>query len=99
MPATTWQALLAVPALRRGAKQVRETAPVRAVTWPDVEIVLPHLSPTLRAVVELMWHTGARPSEALQVRLADIDRSGPVWLFRPASPKTEHLGRERMLPL
>lgn len=99
VPATTWQALLAVPALRRGAKHVRETAPVRAVTWADVELVLPHLSPTLRAVVELMWHTGARPSEALQVRLADIDRTGPVWLFRPASHKTEHLGRDRLIPL
>ena len=99
VPAATWQALLAVSALRRGAKHVRETAPVRAVTWRDVEHVLPHLSPTLRAVVELMWHTGARPSEALQVRLADIDRTGPVWLFRPASHKTEHLGRERLIPL
>lgn len=99
VPAATWQALLAVSALRRGAKHVRETAPVRAVTWRDVELVLPHLSATLRAVVELMWHTGARPSEALQVRLADIDRTGPVWLFRPASHKTEHLGRERLIPL
>lgn len=99
VPASTWQALLAVSALRRGAKHVRETAPVRAVTWADVEPVLAHLSTTLRAVVELMWHTGARPSEALQVRLADIDRTGPVWLFRPASHKTEHLGRDRLIPL
>ena len=43
----------------------------------------------LRAVVELMWHTGARPGEALRIRMVDIDRSGPVWTYKPASHKTE----------
>lgn len=99
VPAATWQALLSVPALRRGAKAVRETAPVRPVAWAEVEPVLPHLAPPLRAVVELMWHTGARPSEALHLRMADIDRSGPVWLYRPAAHKTEHLDKDRMVPI
>lgn len=99
VPAATWQALLSVPALRRGSKNVRETAPVRAVTWADVEPVLAHLAPPLRAVVELMWHTGARPNEALQIRMADVDRSAAVWLFTPATHKTEHLERDRMIPL
>ena len=57
------------------------------------------MSPPIRAIVELMWHTGARPGEALQIRMADIDRSGPVWIYRPARHKTEHLGFERMIPL
>lgn len=99
VPATTWQALIAVPALRRGAKGVRETAPVRAITWAEVEPVLPHLAPGIRAVVELMWHTGARPSEALQIRLGEVDRSGPVWLYRPGSHKTEHFERDRIIPI
>jgi integrase len=99
VPPATWQALLSVPALRRGARDVREMAPVRAVVWADVAPVLPHLSPPLRAVVELMWHTGARPDEALQLRMGDIDRSSPVWLYKPGSHKTEHLGRERLIPL
>lgn len=99
VPAATWQALRSVDALRRGARNVRETKAVRAVTWQDVEPVLRQLTPPLRAIVELMWHTGARPSEALQIRMADIDRSGPVWLYEPASHKTEHLGHSRLIPL
>jgi integrase len=99
VPAGTWHTLRSVPALRRGAKDVRESAPVRAVTWADVEPTLAHLSPPLAAVVQLMWHTGARPSEALQLRMGDIDRSGPVWLYRPASHKTEHMGHERIVPI
>lgn len=57
------------------------------VTWANVEPVLAKMSPQLRAVVELMWHTGARPGEDLRIRMADIDRSGPVWTYKPASHK------------
>ena len=99
VPAATWQALLSVPALRRGAKAVREPVPVRAITWAEVAPALARMSPQLAAVVQLMWHTGARPGEALQIRMADIDRSGPVWTYRPASHKTQHLGHDRMIPL
>ena len=33
------------------------------------------------------------------MRGMDIDRSGEVWVYRPASHKTMHHGRERVIPL
>jgi integrase len=99
LPASVWQALLSVPALRRGAKNVRDRDPVRAVTRADVDAVLPKLSPQLRGVVELMWNCGCRPGEALQIRLMDVDKTASVWTYVPASHKTEHMGHARVIPL
>jgi integrase len=33
------------------------------------------------------------------MRPCDIDRSGDTWLYRPESHKTEHHGRERVVPI
>ena len=41
--------------------------------------------------------TGCRPGEVCQLRPMDLDRSGEVWQYRPASHKTEHHGRERII--
>lgn len=37
--------------------------------------------------------SSARPGEVVQMRLADLDRSGKVWTFKPQRHKTQHLGR------
>jgi integrase len=65
----------------------------------DVEAVLPHLTAHLAGAVRLQLVTGARPGEALAVRLADIDRAGPVWVYRPRQHKTRHRGKERLIPI
>jgi integrase len=36
-----------------------------------------------------------RPAEACAMRGCDIDTSGPLWKYRPASHKTQHHGYER----
>jgi len=46
-----------------------------------------------------MWLTGMRPSEACQLRPADLDRSGSVWFYRPRAHKTQNFGRERVVPI
>lgn len=99
VPAETWQALLSVPALRRGSKLARETRPVQPVEWDSVQPVLEHLSPQLAAVAQFMWWTGARPTESLQLRACDIDRSGAVWQYAPHEHKLEHMGRARIVPI
>ncbi len=65
-----------VPPPARGA--VKEPVKRRAAEWDDVEVVLPRLSPPLAAVVRLLWHTGARPSELLGLRAGDVRRGGVV---------------------
>ncbi len=43
--------------------------------------------------------TGMRPGEVRILRPCDIDRSGDIWLYRPGSHKTEHHGRDRVVPI
>jgi len=41
--------------------------------------------------------TGCRPGEVCQLRPIDVDQSGEVWEYRPASHKTEHHNRDRVI--
>jgi integrase len=45
-------------------------------------------------MIELQLVTGMRPSEVVLLRACDIDMSGKIWEYRPASHKTEHQGIE-----
>jgi integrase len=33
------------------------------------------------------------------MRACDLDVSGPIWLYRPQSHKTQHRGKDRVIPL
>jgi integrase len=97
VPESTWQALKSVGGLKKGRSNARETAPVEPVAVEAVEKTLPHLNSHLQGVVRLQRHTGARPGEACAIRLRDLDRSGAVWLYRPAQHKTAHHGKSRVI--
>ncbi|MBK7875944.1 MAG: site-specific integrase [Planctomycetes bacterium] len=97
--AEVYGALRALRALKRGRSAAKEGKRVMPVSWAHVEAVLPHLTRQVAGLVELMWHTGMRPGEACQLRVADLDRSGTVWFYRPRTHKSEHHGRERVIPL
>jgi integrase len=43
--------------------------------------------------------TGARPGEAASITLAQIDRSGSIWLYRPSQHKTQHHGKSRVIAI
>ncbi|HEX6987210.1 MAG TPA: tyrosine-type recombinase/integrase [Planctomycetaceae bacterium] len=92
-------ALEAVAPLRVGRSEAKETEPVGPVPDEHVEAVLPHLSPPLRAAVEVLRHTGARTGEVLSMRVGDLDLSADPWEYRPRSHKTEHRGRRRVILL
>ena len=62
-----------------------------------VEKTLPKLNAQLRGVVRFLLWTGARPGEACAVRLADLDRSNPVWVYRPPQHKGSHHGKARAI--
>lgn len=92
-------ALQAVAALRAGRSDARETGPVRPVSEESVNVILPHLMPQVRAMIELQQLTGMRPNEVTAMRPMDIDRSQATWVYRPARHKTEHHGIERVIYL
>jgi integrase len=99
LPPHILHGLQAVSPLRRGRCPSPDPEPVRPLSEELFQATLPHLSPEIKAMVELQWHTGMRPGEVVIMRRMDIDRSSQVWEYRPASHKTQHHGIERVIPL
>ena len=97
IPASVYHGLTAVEGLRKGRTAAREPAPVQPVEEALVEATLPHMPAIVADMVRFQRLTGCRPGEVCQLRPMDLDRSGEVWQYRPASHKTEHHGRERII--
>jgi integrase len=97
IPPAIHQALVTLPGLRQGKTVAHESAPVRPVADELVDAVLPFLSPSVRAMVTLQRLTGARSGEICSMRIGEIDRSGDVWAYRPASHKNTHRGHARTI--
>jgi integrase len=98
LPVQVHQALKRVKGLRKGRSDARERPPVGNVSVAVVKATLPHLTAPVAAMVKLQLLTGARPGEIASLRPRDIDRSDPAcWFYRPASHKTEHHGRDRII--
>lgn len=99
IPATVFEALRTLAGLRRGRTDARESEPVKPVADAVVDATLPHLPPHVRGIIQVMRHTGMRPGEVCRMTLAQIDRTGDTWVYRPAEHKTAHHGKTRAVPL
>jgi integrase len=97
IPPSVHHGLQAVSGLRRGRADIRESEPVRPVPEAFVEAVRPHVSRQIWAMIQLQSLTGMRPGEVVAIRTIDIDTSGRVWSYTPASHKTEHHGKRRVI--
>ncbi len=95
----TWQRLKSVEALRAGQTAAKETEPIRPVDIEVVRKTAVELSPVLKAMLRVQVATGMRPSEVCKMRPIDIDRSGSVWMFRPAKHKTAGRGKVKAVPI
>ena len=80
-----------------GRSDARESEPVKPVPDGIIEATIAHMTPTLRAMVQVQRLTGARPGELCQMRGCDLDVSGTVWTYRPRTHKTQHHGRDRII--
>lgn len=94
-----WQALKSLEPLKEGQTEAPETEPVQPVPLDHVRKTIKHLSPVLVAIIRVQVATGARPSEILNMRPCDIDRTGPEWIYRPAKHKNAKRGKLRVIPL
>jgi integrase len=105
VPPACYEALLHVPALRRGKTTAREPDPVLNVEWAVVEKTLPHLLPQTAAMVRLQTYTGCRPGEVCALRPCDVEQdllvvdNVKIWVYTPATHKTAHRGRTRKAAL
>jgi integrase len=101
VPSWLVEGLKSVESLRAGRTSAREPEPRTAVDEARVRATLPHLTPHVAAIVELIWLTGARPSEILSMRSGDIDRTTDpdCWRYRPRSHKNSHRNQSRVICL
>lgn len=97
VPVEVWQALQAVPGLRRGEQGVKEGKKVQAVAIGNVDAIRPRLSPQVEALVDLMLLTGARCGELVNLKLADLNTSGNIWTAELADHKGSWRGKRRMV--
>lgn len=89
----------ALQPLKKGRTDAPDYAPREPAFWDDVAKVLPHLTPQVAAIIEALWHTGARIGEMCLIRSRDVDMTGPVWVFRPEHHKTAHHGQQRVVAI
>ena len=97
VPGTVYQALATVEGLRKGRTTAREPEPILPVDDATLDATLPHLPQIVADMVQFQRLTGCRPGEVCALRPRDLDRSGEVWQYRPASHKTEHRGKARAI--
>ncbi len=88
VPPSIHHGLKAVPGLRRGRADVRESEPVKPVPVAFVDAIKPYVSRQVWAMVELQRLSGMRPGEVCMMRSCDLDTSGRVWAYTPESHKT-----------
>jgi hypothetical protein len=91
---SVWRRLKSIDPLRVGQSAAPETDPVGPVDLDVVRSTSKELSPVLKAMIRVHAQTGLRPSELCNMRPCDIDRSGPVWFYRPSKHKTASRGKK-----
>ncbi len=99
IPVTIYQGLRTLSGLRAGRTEAPDHEPVKPVDPSNVDNTLPHLNRHLRAMVGLQRLTGMRPAEVCKFSLAEVSRSGEVWLYQLSRHKTTHHGKKRVIPL
>lgn len=96
-PVTVYQALRTLPGLQAGRTEASESKPVEPAAAAQVATALPFLNAHVRAMVELQLASGMRPGEVRRLTLAQVDRSGELWLYRPTQHKSRHRGKARVV--
>jgi len=94
VPTDVYHRLKTIEPLRAPSRQRVGPAPEGAIA-----AVRSIVSAQVRAMIDLQLLTGMRPGEVCVMRPCDIDMTGPVWAYRPATHKTAHHGHERLVYL
>jgi integrase len=97
IPATVLVGLQSLPGLRKGRTIAPDRRKIRPIPQAQVEAVLPHLAPTIAAMLRLQELTGMRPNEVVQMRGCDLVMGGSSWEYRPEHHKLEHQDVERII--
>lgn len=99
VPPSTFHGLQALPGLRFGRTEARETEPVKPVDDQHVDATLPYVTPHVRAMIQVQRLTGMRPDDVVSMRPGDIDQSGDVWIYERRDHKNRWRGHRRLIPI
>jgi integrase len=99
LPGDALHRLQAVPKLKAGRDGVKASKKVKPASEEHIRAILPHLQPTVRAMVELQALTGMRPGEVWWLTTGQIDRTGNPWIYRPVQHKNAARGKHRDIPI
>ena len=78
---------------------VKASSKVKPAPEEHIAAILPHLNPTVRAMVEIQYLTGARGGEIWRMTTGQIDRTSEPWIYKPAYHKTADIGKDRTITL
>ncbi|MDB4372439.1 site-specific integrase [Mariniblastus sp.] len=93
---TLYQRLKALSPLVEATRQPKKIPPVAVDV---VRLTQGELTPVVADMVELQLLTGMRPGEVCDLRPMDIDTSREVWIYTPATHKTQHHGKSRVIAI
>lgn len=97
IPAEAWHKSLTLENLKPGRTAAKQPRKVHPVPLEDVEKVKPHVTWSVRGMIELQLLTGARSGEICGLRACDIDMTGAVWKVKLTRHKNSWRGKARTL--
>ena len=77
----------------------QDPPPSRLLSQDNYQRTIEYLPPLVRALIETLRLTGARLSEACSMRTADIEQTGPTWVYRPRWHKNSRRGMPREIQI
>ena len=96
---TTWRALKTVKSLSAGYPGTFDNEEREPVPIDVVRRTLPFMPPMLRAMIQVQYLTGSRPSEIFNMKVGEIDRNrgNGLWYYVPKHHKTKkHIGKKEI---
>ena len=91
LPPEVYAAIREAPGLKKNRSAAREKARVRPVAASTSRRPWSTCRRRWAAMARVQWLCGCRPQEVVLMRACDIDRTGPVWEYRPPVYKTDHV--------
>ena len=101
VPSAVADALKYVPPLRQGRTTAPESKPREDVPDDVVDATLPHLLPTVAAMVQVQRLATMRPNEVCRMCVGNIDmsRKDGIWLYNLPKHKCTWRGHRKIVPL
>ncbi|MFT3880607.1 MAG: site-specific integrase [Gemmatales bacterium] len=99
VPGDVWHQISAIAGLQKGRTAAHETEPVQPVSLEDFERVVSECRPTVAAMARLQLLSGMRPGEVCRITPGQVDRSAPIWIYRPHQHKTSWRGKVREIAI